>query len=134
MVAASFVVNALAGLLAVLSLVLPWKLQGNGSTFSAARLASTLSSGPTAIPGGRLVFAFVYGVAIVGCILLALSGVGTRWAAVVRVSLGLVLLAGIVTCAVTGWLPLEQWSHGPRLVAASGFLAAIPALIKGATR
>lgn len=129
-----FVVNAVSGVLAVASLLLPWKEQGHGSSLSAARLAATLTSGPTALPGGRLVAAFVYGVAVAGCALLMLSGAGGRVVALVRCGLGATLLAALAVVSVRGILPPDQWGSGPFLVMVAGSLAAATSawtLVKG---
>lgn len=123
-----FVVRATAGVLAVGSLFVPWKRQGNGSTFSAAQLATVLSSGPTALPGGRLIAVVVYGVAAAGCVLLGLSGAAGRWATVLRLAVGALLLVMLAAAVSGGWLPFAQWAAGPRLVAAAGALTVVSSL------
>jgi len=116
------VANLTAGLMTLASLSMRWKRRGNGSTFSALELASTLTTGPTALRGGRLLAVVVYGVGTIGFGVIALAGARRRRWLLLRLTLGVLLLALLTVLVWRGWLPLRQWNQGPRVVFGASLL------------
>lgn len=112
-----------AGVGLVAQLELHWLERGNGSTFTGARLGSTLLHHELIGGWGRAVGVFVFALAFLGVGCLAVAPVRSQIADWFVLAAGSVVVGGVTAAWAAGGPPLAAWGPGMSVVTAAGAVA-----------